>query len=347
MTASLTLSQHSDATISDNYPIETPYKKYVKLEAPPERLTRSQSLLLTRLVPGGSDDDVISISDEKLNKDAEIFVLNSCSLENSSFEVLSTVLGSQLEPEIGLKRNASDAQIKATKPECSTLSLKLDAVSGFGSGLGCLPNREPQKRPDLQTILSQIKNRTLSTADTPILTDTLAMNNLLRVKIPEAKVLQEFAEGMKDDKKFKLLKTRPVTLKVKRKSSASSIGCETRSKSKQTQIERGIDAEVVLKVFLNGTGEATDKFVSVCLSVVNKSETRQNVLEEQWLIVSVYMKQPNSDDKPYRRDFKMKFSSALEKGEKGLLEFISKKDFTKFVSENGSVTMGLSLVLSL
>ena len=245
-----------------------------------------------------------------------------------------------------LKRNISDGQLKTPRKKRDTRESKSENVSRQESFSGSSTEKVPEKRPELENILTQIRDGRLITADTPIMTDILAKNNMVRVIVPNIKLLQNFAEDMKDDKKFKLLKTRPVNLKIKMNSRASSIGYETRSKSKQTQIESEIDAEVVIKVFLNGTEVATDKFVSVCLSVVNKSETRQNVLEEQWLIVSVYMKQPNSDDKPYRRDFKMKFSSALEKGEKGLLEFISKKDFNKFVSENGSVTVGLSLVLN-
>ena len=75
----------------------------------------------------------------------------------------------------------------------------------------------------------------------------------------------------------------------------------------------------MLKVFLNGFDYATDQFVSVCLSFVKRNEAeqkqdiRQNIPEERWLIVSLYLKHPNTDDNPYRRDFKMKFSFQLQK----------------------------------
>ncbi|XP_075263499.1 uncharacterized protein LOC142355120, partial [Convolutriloba macropyga] len=87
----------------------------------------------------------------------------------------------------------------------------------------------------------------------------------------------------------------------------------------QREIQKRIEADVVLKVFLNGCDYATDQFVSVCLSVVNineeeqKQDVRQNIPEAGWLFVSVYLNHPDTDENAYRRDFRMKFSPAVEK----------------------------------
>ena len=222
----------------------------------------------------------------------------------------------------------------------------------LGNGCNQLPvEKRWEPRPDLATILDQITRGKLQ-AGTPIMTDILVDKNMCRVRLHNVRQLRKFAEDMKGNKTFRVLKTRPIRVElmgrdVKRLSSDKTVELE---KSEQREIEKRIEADVVLKVFLNGCDYATDQFVSVSLSVVkrneeeHKEEVRQNVLEEEWLIVSVYLKQPNTDDNAYRRDFKMKFSSALEKGEKGLLKFIDKKEFEKYIANDGSVAIGVRIL---
>ncbi|XP_075242331.1 uncharacterized protein LOC142337119 [Convolutriloba macropyga] len=213
--------------------------------------------------------------------------------------------------------------------------------------------KSAKRRPDLVGILNQIKLNGLP-AGTPILTNVVQQKNLLRVIIPNVRELQHFAEEMKGNKTFQLLKTRPIRVElmgrdVKRLSREKTVELE---KSEQREIEKRIEADVVLKVFLNGCDYATDQFVSVCLSVVNRNEeeqkqdVRQNIPEEEWLIVSVYLKHPNTDENAYRKDFKMKFSPQLEKGGKGLVKFIDKKELSKYISPvDGSVTIGVSILI--
>ena len=118
-----------------------------------------------------------------------------------------------------------------------------------------------------------------------------------------------------------------------------------------TKREREIEMEVVLKLFLSGTVDSTGTFVFICLSI--KMATNENLAkgfkqngaeqEEGSLIVSVYLKHPNADENAHRRDFKMKFSPALEKGEKGLLKFIDKKELEKYIAHDNSVDICLSI----
>ena len=118
-----------------------------------------------------------------------------------------------------------------------------------------------------------------------------------------------------------------------------------------TKREPEIELEVVLKLFLKGSGDSTGTFVFICVStkmVPNENLAegfKQNVPEQEegWLIVSVCLKHPNTDDNPYRRDFKMKFSPALEKGEKGLLKFIDKEELEKYIAQENFVDIYLSI----
>ena len=195
--------------------------------------------------------------------------------------------------------------------------------------------------------MREIKRGVIS-ADTPIITDIVQQGNLFCAKIPNLRVLQQFAEGMKGNKTFEMLKTRPIRLLLSR----GLKGDQTVESEKKTQgeIQKRIEADVVLKVFLNGCDYATDQFVSVCLSVVKRNEeeqkqnVRQNIPEEGWLILSVYLKHPDTDDNAYRRDFKMKFSSALEKGEKGLLKFIDKNEVLNYIAKDGSAVIGVLIL---
>ena len=132
---------------------------------------------------------------------------------------------------------------------------------------------------------------------------------------------------------LKFLKTRPVRLQIKAANQFHSPGHNF-----------DIKVAVVPKIFLNGARNATGQFISVCVSCVN--EQSQNLLEDEELIVSLYLKNPNIGEPAYRKDFKMRFSAELEQNERGLFEFISKKDFAKFVSEEDCVTFGVMMQLA-
>ena len=242
------------------------------------------------------------------------------------------------------------APVHASEHNEISMIFKSDSTS---KEWGNNPNVEKSAKrwPDLVGILNQIKLNGLP-AGTPILTNVVQQKNLLRVIIPNVRELQHFAEEMKGNKTFQLLKTRPIIVELMGRDVKRFSGEKTVEKSEQREIEKRIEADVVLKVFLNGCDYATDQFVSVCLSVVNRNEeeqkqdVRQNIPEEEWLIVSVYLKHPDTDDNAYRKDFKMKFSPQLEKGEKGLVKFIDKKEFSKYISPvDGSVTIGVSILI--
>ncbi|XP_075264404.1 uncharacterized protein LOC142356366 isoform X2 [Convolutriloba macropyga] len=200
------------------------------------------------------------------------------------------------------------------------------------------------KRPDLETILREIKRGVVS-ADTPIITDIVQQGNLFCAKIPNPLVLQQFAEDMKGNKTFEMLKSRRIRLQpskgLKRDQTVES------EKKTRREIQKRIGANVVLKVFLNRCDYATDQFVSVCLFVVNRNEeeqkqdVRQNIPEKGWLIVSLYLKHPGTDENAYRGDFRIYFSPAVEKIEKGLMKFIDKRDFEKYIAKDGSAVIGV------
>jgi len=167
----------------------------------------------------------------------------------------------------------------------------------------------------------------------------------IRLMIQNAKLLQQFAKEMKGDSTFEKLKTEPISVKINRiKDDKTDNICSN-----------AVEAEAVIKIFLNGTHDATDKFVSVCISVVDKSNqseeefdevSRQNVLEQinERLVVSVFLKNPEIGQESYRRDFKMEFCSDLEKNEKGLKKFIPVEQFQSYLGD-GSATFGFSFAL--
>ena len=195
--------------------------------------------------------------------------------------------------------------------------------------------------------LREIKENKLP-ANTPILTDIFLEKNKFRIIIPNITELQKFAEAMKGNKTFELLKTRPIRLELGRGVNKLTSD-KTVESGRCEQTETIIEADIVFKIFLNGVSHATDQFVSVCLSIVPRNDKQcteqldKNVLEK-WLVASVYLKGPNRDDKPYRKDFKMKFFSQLEEGDKGLMKFIEKREFTNYLADD-SVTVGVAIRL--
>ena len=197
-------------------------------------------------------------------------------------------------------------------------------------------SRESDERENLESVLDRIRDGELK-ARTPILTNVRTRNNMIWIKAEEVKLLQQFAEKMEGKKELEILKIRPVKIRVE-----SRKPLDGAEQTEKTDSIGQINCEVVVKVFLNGTGDQTDKSVSVCVSVVNRNGDRQNVLESRKLVISVYLKDPIGN-KPYRKDFKMGFSPALEEGEKGLLEFISKEKFEGYIKD-GAVTFGVSIL---
>ena len=212
-----------------------------------------------------------------------------------------------------------------------------------GSGNESLLSKNQSENSDslnseLKSILEQIESGQLK-ASTPILTNVFTRNSMIYITAEKVKWLQQFAEKMKNNKEFEALTIRPVHLKVSNK---PTFVCGQALKS--DQIDESFNCEVVAKVFLNGTGNEAGKSVSVCVSVVNKDADRQNLLEGRKLIVSIYLKDLN-ENKPYRKDFKMDFSPELEKGEKGLLKFVSKRELDDYITDDGAVTFGVSILL--
>ncbi|XP_063714195.1 uncharacterized protein LOC134841996 [Symsagittifera roscoffensis] len=212
-----------------------------------------------------------------------------------------------------------------------------------GSGNESLLSKNQSENSDslnseLKSILEQIESGQLK-ASTPILTNVFTRNSMIYITAEKVKLLQQFAEKMKNNKEFEALKIRPFHLKVSNK---PTFVCGQALKS--DQIDESFNCEVVAKVFLNGTGNEAGKSVSVCVSVVNKDADRQNLLEGRKLIVSIYLKDLN-ENKPYRKDFKMDFSPELEKGEKGLLKFVSKRELDDYITDDGAVTFGVSILL--
>ncbi|XP_075241950.1 uncharacterized protein LOC142336873 isoform X2 [Convolutriloba macropyga] len=171
-----------------------------------------------------------------------------------------------------------------------------------------------------------------SAVSTFILNNVSSNRNMLAIKLKNVTTLQWFAEQTTKPE-LKFLKTRPVRLQIKAANQFHSPGHNF-----------DIKVAVVPKIFLNGARNATGQFISVCVSCVN--EQSQNLLEDEELIVSLYLKNPNIGEPAYRKDFKMRFSAELEQNERGLFEFISKKDFAKFVSEEDCVTFGVMMQLA-
>ena len=214
----------------------------------------------------------------------------------------------------------------------------------MGLGEKILPTKEQCETPEyagidlqdsIKSVFDQIKSGQLK-AMTPILTNVCSRNNMVYIRAENVKLLQKFAEEMKGNEDMETLKTRPVNLKVAQ--IRPSAGDGLLPKKEQTDY---LNCEVVVKVFLNGTKSKIDRSVSVCVSVVNRDGDRWNVLEGRKLIVSIYLKYP-SGNKPYRKDFKMDFSPELEKGEKGLLEFISKENIENYITD-GAITFGVAI----
>ena len=202
----------------------------------------------------------------------------------------------------------------------------------------CSEDQIQEEQTTLIAILDKIISDKLK-AGTPILTNVITRKNMIYIKAEKVKLLQQFAEhkNIKGNKELAALKVRPVNLKVPKKQTGAGCGQAV----KHDQRDVFINCVVVVKVFLNGTGDQTDKSVSVCVSVVNRDGDRQKVQEGQKLVVSIYLKDPNKKE-VYRRDFKMDFSPALEKMEKGLFSFISKEEFGKYV-KNGAAQFGVSI----
>jgi len=189
----------------------------------------------------------------------------------------------------------------------------------------------PEKRPDLETVLKSISNGKIQVG-TPILTDVVIHENKLRVNIQNVSLLQRFAKCMTEKGKHDLimLKTEPKVVNIKQFDEQSL---------------KFTKAEIVLKIFLNGTGGDVSKnnFVSVCVSAVNKtnqskrefiSSVRQNIPEEARLVVSVFLKHPKKEQKSFRKDFKMPFCAELEKDQKGIMNFISISEFHEYVHDD-------------
>ena len=204
-----------------------------------------------------------------------------------------------------------------------------------------------EQQESVESILDQIKAGKLE-ASTPILTSVCTKKNLICIKAEQVKLLQRFAEDMEGKKGFETLRTRPVNLLV----------AGTKGKSSGEAVNYGknddcLNCEVVVKVFLNGARSEVGKSVSVCVSVVNRDDDKQNVLEgddkqhvpeNRKLVVSIYLKHPNKE-KPYRKDFTMDFCPKLEEREKGLLKLISKEKLDDYLADDGSVTFGVSVIL--
>ena len=139
-----------------------------------------------------------------------------------------------------------------------------------------------------------------------------------------------FAKLVKNDE-LKRVKTRPVKLTIRRLDSKISGRIDL------------INVDIVVKIFLNGTKHASDCSVSVCASIVNKSAPVS--LKNKEVIVSLFLKHPNGAIS-YRKDFKTKLSVELEENEKGVLDFISKEEFRKYISPDDVTLFGVMVHLA-
>merc|ERR1712173_499481 len=148
------------------------------------------------------------------------------------------------------------------------------------------------------------------------------------VKINDVSSLQRFSEQT-TRRDLKHLKTLPITLSLQLSSNGdvNSDRCLNESAS-----HNSIRVNAVPKFYLNGYGEATNEWISFCMSVVNVSN--ENATQEDTnseLIVSVFLKNPEFEERAFRKTFRMSFSSALESDERGIVDYISKKDFENFI----------------
>lgn len=201
-------------------------------------------------------------------------------------------------------------------------------------------NEDLSKRR-LDNFLNYILTNENANVSTFLLTEICSRYNMCVVKINDVSSLQWFSERT-TRRDLKHVKTQPVTLSLQ----LAQNGDVNSDGLNESASYNSITVNAVPKFYLNGYGEATNKWISFCMSIVkvsNENATQEDTNSE--LIVSVFLKNPEFEERAFKKTYRMSFSSALESDERGIVDYISKKDFQKFIDSNDVVTFGVKIQL--
>ena len=154
-------------------------------------------------------------------------------------------------------------------------------------------------------------------------------------------------EGNEIIQALSLLKTRPIRMQLRRGVNRSRERCELIN----IATSENIVAEIVLKIFLNGTGEneIIGQFVSISFSIQvrreeHEKENGQNILEEHSFVITIFLRNPNDEANPYKTECRMIMCTESRENEKVIHKFISKRRLEDYTSKSeNSLLIGVSI----
>lgn len=164
---------------------------------------------------------------------------------------------------------------------------------------------------------------------TPILTNAVSFENKILIKIDKALSLQWLAENAKTPG-LQCLQVQPIRIAAR------------------TNIEgRPLRLFCAVKLFLDGVRRSKGKSVSIATSFSHENENvLSNTENRKTLRVYVLLKPARKDSELpiYIKSYKMAMVNDIEVY-KGLHDFVARKNLNKFIQENGSLIIGISVIV--
>lgn len=164
---------------------------------------------------------------------------------------------------------------------------------------------------------------------TPVLTNVVSHGNKIVIKIENALTLQWLAKNAKTAD-IQHLYVKPVRVTAHTKATRKSV-----------------DLFCALKLFLNGTKHCKEESISIATSFSHVNQKSSRCTENGWVaIVSVFLKPTDSHHGSalHGKSYKMALVDDTE-SYRGLHDFYDKKNLQKVIQEDGSLIIGVSVVL--